>query len=140
MIQEEGIGEIALVKIDTEGSELEVLDGIAPAAWRRIKHLTLEVHNEAESLPEVLEILRSHSMRPTIDEESRDPFGTVVVAATHACNQLGRRFAGRRLHGHRPRNAGNGDSSGPAVRSPDASCQRRHAHRTPGSLAQFERR
>jgi len=45
VIREQRIEEIALLKIDAEGSELEVLAGIAAEDWPRIRQMVLEVHD-----------------------------------------------------------------------------------------------
>ncbi len=40
----EGIGEIAFLKMDVEGSEWDILHGLPDAVWSRIQNLALEVH------------------------------------------------------------------------------------------------
>lgn len=45
-----GIGSIDLLKIDTEGQERAVLDGIGPALWPRIRQLLVEIHRGPEEL------------------------------------------------------------------------------------------
>lgn len=81
LLRKERIGEIALLKIDTEGSETDVLRGIEPGDWKRIRQAVIEVHDELKRLAVVREMLTSHGMRVTVDEQSRDPFGTVVITA-----------------------------------------------------------
>jgi FkbM family methyltransferase len=44
------IESIDLLKIDTEGQERAVLDGISPALWPRIRQLLVEVHRGPEEL------------------------------------------------------------------------------------------
>lgn len=45
-----GLETIDLLKIDTEGQERQVLDGIGEALWLRIKQLLVEVHRGPEEL------------------------------------------------------------------------------------------
>jgi len=46
VIDEEGIERIDLLKIDVEGAEQEVLAGIEPADWPRIRQISAEVHSQ----------------------------------------------------------------------------------------------
>jgi hypothetical protein len=43
-MQEHGVDRIDLLKIDAEGAEWEVLQGIEETDWPRIRQLALEVH------------------------------------------------------------------------------------------------
>jgi len=56
VISTEDIEEIALMKIDVEGSELDVLRGIRDADWSRIRQLVIEVHQSA-ILSEITQLL-----------------------------------------------------------------------------------
>src|SRR5690606_1636959 len=38
------VGEIGLLKLDIEGAELDVVDGVDPAFWRRVRQITCEFH------------------------------------------------------------------------------------------------
>jgi FkbM family methyltransferase len=48
---------VDLLKIDVERAELEVLDGIDPADWHRIRQVVAEVHDEGDRLPRVRALL-----------------------------------------------------------------------------------
>ncbi|WP_378741127.1 FkbM family methyltransferase [Nocardia brasiliensis] len=55
---------IDMLKIDVEGAELEVLGGIDDADWKKIRNVTLEVHNTEKSrVVDVEELLRSKGMK-----------------------------------------------------------------------------
>lgn len=82
LITSNGIKHINLLKVDTEGSEIEILNGIRQHHWKTIDQLVIEVHDEVNSLPKVKSLLDSVGMKTYVDEQSRDPFGTVVVTAT----------------------------------------------------------
>lgn len=46
LLEQEGVtSDIALLKVDVEGLELEVLKGVGPNTWTRIKQVVLEVHD-----------------------------------------------------------------------------------------------
>lgn len=81
IISESQIETIDLLKIDTEGAEVDVLRGIDLPDWDRIKQLAIEVHNESITLPMVAEILAAHGLTANTHDSTRDPFGTVVVSA-----------------------------------------------------------
>jgi 31-O-methyltransferase len=49
---------IALLKIDVERAELDVLRGVAPADWPRIRAVAAEVHDAGGRLAEVQQLLR----------------------------------------------------------------------------------
>jgi FkbM family methyltransferase len=55
-----GIEAIDLLKIDTEGQERAVLDGIGAALWPRIRQLLIEVHRGPEELSSFLAELEGH--------------------------------------------------------------------------------
>lgn len=56
VIQEEGIEQIDLLKVDAEKSEYDVLRGIAPEHWPLIRQIALEVHTD-ELLAKVTSLL-----------------------------------------------------------------------------------
>lgn len=59
-LDELDVGEIGLLKLDIEGAELDVVDGVDPAFWRRVRQITCEFHEflDPASLPRVEEALR----------------------------------------------------------------------------------
>jgi amino acid adenylation domain-containing protein/FkbM family methyltransferase len=57
VLRDQGIGEIALLKVDAERSEWEVLQGLDEWDWQRIRQLVLEVHDEGGRLDEIRRML-----------------------------------------------------------------------------------
>ncbi|GAA0484564.1 FkbM family methyltransferase [Streptomyces stramineus] len=53
---------VDLVKIDVEGAELEVLDGIDDADWPRIRNCVIEVHDSNDRLARMKSLLRGRGM------------------------------------------------------------------------------
>lgn len=82
LIRNHGIQTISLLKIDAEGSEIDILKGIDTAHWDLIRQLAIEVHDAQNTLPVIHDILRVAGMRGVTEEDTRDPFGTVVVTAS----------------------------------------------------------
>ncbi|CAM41595.2 31-O-demethyl-FK506 methyltransferase [Leishmania braziliensis MHOM/BR/75/M2904] len=52
-------GPIALVKVDVEGAEWDVLLGIADSEWRRIEQIVIEVHDVQNRVRRVEQLLRA---------------------------------------------------------------------------------
>lgn len=52
-----GIGRVDLVKIDVERSELDVLEGVAPADWDRIGAVAVEIHDVDGHLEQCQDLL-----------------------------------------------------------------------------------
>jgi FkbM family methyltransferase len=63
-IEENRIDRIDLLKIDVERSEWDVLSGIEPGHWLRIKQAIIEVHDIDNRLESVTSLLRSHGLDP----------------------------------------------------------------------------
>ncbi len=59
IIQETGVSKIDLLKIDCEGAELLVLEGISDAHWSSIRQIVVEVHDENGRLEKLTALLRS---------------------------------------------------------------------------------
>jgi FkbM family methyltransferase len=74
LIREHGIEAIDLLKIDVEGSEVDVLDGIEDGDWQRIRQIVLEVHDE-QLLAAVLGRLRHHGFA-VVNEQPAQLRGT----------------------------------------------------------------
>jgi len=62
-----GIEKIELLKIDTEGGERAVLDGIGPL-WPRIRQLLVEVHGGAEERDQIAAELRTRGYHVASDD------------------------------------------------------------------------
>jgi 31-O-methyltransferase len=84
VIAETGIDRIDYLKLDVEGSELAVLNGLGADEWRLVRQVGAEVHGDA-LLRGVVDLLRRHRFEVSVhqDEVFR---GTEVrmVAATYA--------------------------------------------------------
>lgn len=63
VLDEEGIESIDLLKIDVEGSELDVLHGIDHRHWSRIRQIVLEVESYSEREPMIHTLLGSQGFR-----------------------------------------------------------------------------
>jgi len=57
IIERYDIGQIDLLKVDAEKSELEVLEGIGPEHWSRIKQVVMELHDLEGRLETVRQLL-----------------------------------------------------------------------------------
>jgi FkbM family methyltransferase len=73
-----GIGSIDLLKIDTEGQERAVLDGIGPTLWPRIRQLLVEVHRGPEELRTFLTELEGHGYRSVVESHPMAQGGAPV--------------------------------------------------------------
>eukprot|EP01138_Halocafeteria_seosinensis_P014737 gb/GECG01015044.1/.p1 GENE.gb/GECG01015044.1/~~gb/GECG01015044.1/.p1 ORF type:complete len:351 (+),score=43.31 gb/GECG01015044.1/:1-1053(+) len=60
---------IDLLKVDVEGSELQVLRGIDDATFSLIENVVVEVHDEDDSLAKIQAILRNHKFQVSVDRE-----------------------------------------------------------------------
>jgi amino acid adenylation domain-containing protein/FkbM family methyltransferase len=84
IIDEYRVERIDLLKVDAEKSEVEVLRGIRPEHWSRIRQVVAEVHDRNGQLNTVTELLRTNGF--TVHVETSDPLihsGLVNVTATN---------------------------------------------------------
>ncbi|MDP5138364.1 amino acid adenylation domain-containing protein, partial [Rheinheimera baltica] len=63
------IEKIDLLKIDVERSEIDVLSGIEPQDWGKIKQVVIEVHDVNNSLDIAIQILKKQGFIVDIDQE-----------------------------------------------------------------------
>lgn len=68
VIEEYGIAEVDLLKIDVERAELDVLLGIQEHDWRKIKQIVVEVHNQ-KLLKHIIELLAHYDFDMVIETE-----------------------------------------------------------------------
>jgi amino acid adenylation domain-containing protein/FkbM family methyltransferase len=68
VIAEEGIDQIDLLKINVEKSELDVLLGLAPDDWPRIRQLVIEVDRQA-SLEPINALLEQHGFEVLVEQD-----------------------------------------------------------------------
>jgi FkbM family methyltransferase len=70
VMAEHRVARIDLLKIDTEGEELEVLRGIDAADWGKIGQVVVEVHDVGGRLDAVTDLLRTHGFgAQVVDKE-----------------------------------------------------------------------
>ncbi|KAB7619606.1 FkbM family methyltransferase [Alkalilimnicola sp. S0819] len=78
VVARHGIDTIDLLKIDTEGQERAVLDGISPALWPRIRQLLVEVHRGEEELHGMRAELEERGYRTVVDDHPMAQGGAPV--------------------------------------------------------------
>ncbi|MEV4702028.1 FkbM family methyltransferase [Actinoplanes sp. NPDC049316] len=69
LLRERPYADFALLKVDVERAEWEVLRGIEPADWSRIGEVVAEVHDEQGRLDACCALLRSRGFRVTVDQD-----------------------------------------------------------------------
>ncbi|MEM8908467.1 MAG: FkbM family methyltransferase, partial [Bacteroidota bacterium] len=79
VIEENNIQQIDLLKVDVERSELDVLMGIKPEHWPRIKQIVIEVHDDGNSLDKVKEFLDTYGYNYLVEQED-------LLVGTHLYN------------------------------------------------------
>lgn len=82
IIAHEGIERIDLLKIDTEGSELDIFEGITGEDWSKIRQIAMEVHGVKETLEKNISILESHGFHVHPHRETLDTMDTMLITAT----------------------------------------------------------
>lgn len=84
-IDELGLTQIDLLKIDVEGAELDVLRGIDGAHFPRIRQLVIEVENAGDRAPEVLALLEAKGFRlDLVQDEVQKAGNFALVYGTRA--------------------------------------------------------
>lgn len=69
ILEEENIQKVDLLKIDCEGAELKVLQGIEDAHWPRIEQVVIEVHNVDNRLAVIKELLKKQGFAHIVCEQ-----------------------------------------------------------------------
>lgn len=69
LIREEGIEQVDLLKVDVEGAELEVLEGIDAADWARIRSAVIEIQDIEQRRESIEALLRSHGLTNLVAEQ-----------------------------------------------------------------------
>lgn len=80
VIREQGISSVDFLKIDVEGSEILVLEGIEEIHWPIFKQVAVETHN-AQLRTQVSEILVQHGFEVSTDIGLSSPTGVSMVYA-----------------------------------------------------------
>ena len=70
VISRHQIETIDLLKVDAEKSELDILNGIRPEDWKKIRQIVLEVHDRDGQLDEVTELLRRHGFTVVVEQDA----------------------------------------------------------------------
>ncbi len=70
IIQQQQIEQIDLIKMDAEGSELAILNGINQNDWTKIRQIVMEVHNQND-LQIIPNILMSNGYQVTVELDKR---------------------------------------------------------------------
>jgi FkbM family methyltransferase len=78
VIAEHNVEKIDLLKIDCEGAEWQVLQGISASDWPKIKSMVIEVHNVNGRLAEVESLLREKGFTKIVDEREKGLEDTVM--------------------------------------------------------------
>ena len=78
VIREREISSVDFLKIDVEGSEISVLDGIEDMHWTIFKQVAVETHS-AKLQEQVCEILTHHNFEVYADRGLSSPFGDSLV-------------------------------------------------------------
>ena len=78
VIREQGITSVDFLKIDVEGSEISVLDGIEEIHWPIFKQIAVETHS-AKLQEQVCEILAHRNFAVYADRGLSSPFGDSLV-------------------------------------------------------------
>ncbi|HEU4833564.1 MAG TPA: amino acid adenylation domain-containing protein [Pyrinomonadaceae bacterium] len=105
VITTEGVDTIDLLKIDVQRAELDVLKGVAPEDWKKIRQVSMEVHDKQGGasegrLNEIRALLEQSGFDVAFEQEER-------LRGTDRYNLYARQFALGGLHR-------NGNGHGPA--------------------------
>lgn len=84
IIEEEGVRQIDLLKIDVEKSEMHVIAGIDSAHWAIIRQVVIEVHDEDGQLATVTHLLKEHGFEIFAEKDTS-------LTETHLYNVYARR-------------------------------------------------
>ena len=68
VIAEQGIDRIDLLKINVEKSELDVLRGVRPDDWPKIRQLVIEV-DQRENLEPITALLEQHGFETLVEQD-----------------------------------------------------------------------
>ncbi|GAB3947994.1 FkbM family methyltransferase [Spirosoma harenae] len=69
VIREQCLSRIDVIKIDVEGSELDVIQGIEAADWPKIRQFIIEVHDLNDRVNTLVALFKKHGFRTTVDQE-----------------------------------------------------------------------
>jgi len=67
VLDETNVKEVALLKVDVEGAELDVLRGMSPSTMRRVRQIVLEGHDEDGRLATIEQLLTSNGFEVKVE-------------------------------------------------------------------------
>lgn len=70
LVEAEGLERIDLLKIDVEGGELDLLEGLGERSWSLVRRLVLEILDVEGAKEKVLSLLRDRAFRVTESQDS----------------------------------------------------------------------
>jgi 31-O-methyltransferase len=82
ILRECDLSRVDILKIDAEGSELDILQGILDEDWPKIINIVVEVDEERVELADVLDTLKAHDM--TCDLRQFDAYSETAVRMVYA--------------------------------------------------------
>ena len=72
IIDEAGVQAVGLLKIDAEGSELDILAGIRDEHWGRVRQIVMEIHDPRGTVaPQARSLLEHRGYQCTFEQEKR---------------------------------------------------------------------
>jgi FkbM family methyltransferase len=116
VIYEHRVERIDLLKVDCQKSEMQVLDGIEPADWPKVRQVVLEVHDLDGALDRVAGLLDRHGFEVTAEQDdmyvgshlhnlyARRPRPARSTHAAPSAAQRARELAARQRRATRPGN------------------------------------
>ncbi|MEP3036164.1 MAG: FkbM family methyltransferase, partial [Pseudoruegeria sp.] len=86
IIADTGISKIDFLKIDTEGAELDVLDGLTPQDWKMVKQVAIEVQDKDGRLKKIKRRLKRAGFKHVVIDKAADlsALSDVAVALVYA--------------------------------------------------------
>ena len=69
IIEQEGVEAIDLLKVDVQKSELDVLRGLRPEDWLKVRQIAMEVHDLDGQLVEARELLEGHGFQVVVEQD-----------------------------------------------------------------------
>jgi FkbM family methyltransferase len=69
IIEQEGVEAIDLLKVDVQKSELDVLRGLAPEDWPKVRQIAMEVHDLDGQLAETKELLANKGFNVVVEQD-----------------------------------------------------------------------
>jgi hypothetical protein len=87
IIREQNIEKIDLLKIDAEGSELDIVMGIDINDWKKIKQLVVEVHDIDGRLQKMISLLEGYGYRTLVGQPDWEVHKLMNVFSIYAVTE-----------------------------------------------------